>query len=456
MTNAMNTKSRTGLDSRIMLLAFALIVILRLPNVFLKGRFFGEEGSYFFAYAWHMKWWEALFHPLGGYLNIVASGGTLLAKSLVSGGIMPLEGAPWVTALIALAFQMLPAVVIVTSRDAWLAPPLAKPAALLLIAAAPVAHEVWLHTLHSQFHLTICVALIVALEIPQSKALRALRLFILALAPLCGPAAIVILPFLALRTLVERTRARVIECTALGVGAAIQLLVFYFPVAVRGHSFDPAMLSTLLLIRQAVLPIAGPFAATDAGFVIFRNSGNGHVMLATLAACVLVFGSLLAIGLRHWRQPSIWLSVPALVIASISYYGAIATPQSMLLPLVGERYSFVPNVLFGLSLIALATTLRGRLARFFTGIVAVQVIIAVVFISGPTALMADGPAWPDEVAKWRADPNYRLKVWPGDGWTVNLAPGSPRCPKVAGPADPEYCEGHWEEMERRWIASMPQ
>lgn len=451
----MNSKSRPGFSSWFLLLAFALIVILRLPNVFLKGRFFGEEGSYFFAYAWHMEWWEALFHPLGGYLNIVASGGTLFARALVGGGLIPLEWAPWVTALIALAFQMLPAVVIVTARDAWLAPRLAKPAALLLIAAAPVAHEVWLHTLHSQFHLTICVALIVVLDIPQSRALRALRLFILALAPLCGPAAIVILPFLALRTLVERQPARMIECAALGLGAAIQLLLFYFPVTVRGHSFDPAMLSTLLLIRQAILPTAGPFVASDAGFAIFKSSEAGSMMLVTLATCVLLFGSLLALGLRNWRQPSIWLSLPALVIACISYYGAIATPQSMLLPLVGERYSFVPNVLFGLSLIALATTSRGRLSRFFSGVVALQVMVAVIFISGPTALMADGPAWPDEVAKWRADPNYRLKVWPDDGWTVNLAPGSPRCPKVAGPTDPEYCEGHWEEMERRWIASMP-
>lgn len=454
MINAMNAKSRPGFSSSILLLAFALIVILRMPNVFLKGRFFGEEGSYFFAYAWHMDWREALLHPLGGYLNIVASGGTLLAKTMVSGGIIPLEAAPWITALIALAFQLLPAVIIVTARDVWLAPRFAKPAALLLIAAAPVAHEVWLHTLHSQFHLTICVALIVVLDIPLSKGLRALRLFILALAPLCGPAAIVILPFLALRTLVERKAARSIECAALGFGAAIQLLLFYFPVMVRGHSFDPGMLSSLLLIRQAVLPIAGPFAATDAGFVIFKSDGE-HLMLVSLAACLLLFGSLLAIGLRNWRQPSIWLSLPALVIACISYYGAIATPQSMLLPLVGERYSFVPNVLFGLSMIALATTSQGHLARFFTGIVALEVLVAVIFISGPKAQMANGPAWPDEVAKWRADPDYRLKVWPGEGWTVNLAPGSPRCPKVAGPTDPEYCEGHWEEMEKRWIATMP-
>ena len=438
----------------LMLALFAAVVVLRIPNVMLQGRFFGEEGSYFFAYAWHMEWWEALFHPLGGYINVVASGGTLLARQLVGWGVIPLEAAPWVTALIALAFQLLPALLIVTSRDAWLAPRLAKPAALALIAAAPMAHEVWLHSLHSQFHLTLCVALALACRVPESRRGRALYLAILALAPLCGPAAIVFLPFFGLKALIERTRGRWAQVFALGIGAAVQMLVFYYPVMMRGHSFDPAMLSALLLVRQAVLPLAGPFAAKDAGYAIFQQLPG--VSIVVLLACVLVFGALIVFALRSWRQsPAIWLVVPALLLACVSYFGAIATPSAMLLPLVGERYSFVPNVLIGLSLIAMASTMRGIGSRIFAGLVALEVVIAVMFFSGPKAEMTEGPSWPDEVAKWRADPTYRLEGWPS-GWTVNLAPGSPRCPKVPGPGDPEYCDGHWEVREKQSIAGMPQ
>lgn len=455
MASTVEGNSRPAFSSQILLLAFALLVLFRVPNVFLQGRFFGEEGSYFFAYAWHMDWREALFHPLGGYLNVIASGGTLLARVMVTSGLIPLEAAPWVTASIAFAFQMLPAVIIVTARDAWLAPRLAKPAALLLIAAAPMAHEVWLHTLHSQFHLTICVALIVALEIPQSKPLRWLRLFILVLSPLCGPAAIVLLPFLGLKALVERRRDCWTECAALALGAAVQLLGFYYSVNVRGHSFDPAMLAPLLLVRQVVLPLAGPFAAKDAGFAIYSGGASAGLLIALFVLCAILLGSLLVIALRKWREAPIWLAVPALVIASISYYGAIASPKALLLPLVGERYSFVPNVLIGLSLIALASTAGGRLSRIFAALVAVEVLVAVVFMSGPQAEMTAGPAWRDEVAKWRADPNYRLQVWPSD-WTVNLAPGAPRCPEVAGRDDPEYCDGHWEEREKRSLAGMAQ
>ncbi len=455
MTAPRQTQDAPLLGKGMLLVLFAAVVMLRIPNVLLQGRFFGEEGSYFFAYAWHMEWWEALFHPLGGYINVIASGGTLLARQLVGWGLIPLESAPWVTTLIALAFQMLPAVLIVNARDAWLAPRLAKPAALALIAAAPMAHEVWLHSLHSQFHLTLCVALALACKVPESRRGRALYLAILALSPLCGPAAIVFLPFFGLKALIERTRGRWAQVFALGIGAAVQMLVFYYPVMVRGHSFDPAMLSALLLVRQAILPLAGPFAAKDAGFAIFQQLPSGGVGVITVLASGLVFGTLIFFALRQWRQPAAWLVIPGLLLACVSYFGAIATPAAMLLPLVGERYSFVPNVLIGLSLIAMASTTRGIGSRIFGALVAVEVVVAVAFFSGPKAEMTEGPRWADEVAKWRADPAYRLEGWPS-GWAINLAPGAPRCPKVAGPADPEYCDGHWEEREKRSIAGMAQ
>ena len=67
-----------------MLLAlFVLIVIMRLPLVWANGRFLGEEGAVFFAFAWHHGTIEALFRSFGGYLNLAANGATLGAARLV-------------------------------------------------------------------------------------------------------------------------------------------------------------------------------------------------------------------------------------------------------------------------------------------------------------------------------------------------------------------------------------
>lgn len=150
-----------------LLLAFAVLVLARLPNVILEGRFFGEEGSNFFAYAWHMPWQDALLHPLGGYLNIVASASTLLAKVLVTSGWLSLEKAPYVTILLALFFQCCPAWLILSANDSWLKPWWAKPVALLMLATPPMVEEVWLQSLHSQFHLAVCVAIIIACRMPH-------------------------------------------------------------------------------------------------------------------------------------------------------------------------------------------------------------------------------------------------------------------------------------------------
>src|ERR1700678_2186333 len=82
----------------------ALVVLLicaRVPDVIRHGRFWAEEGRDFFRYAWEHPWYRALAHPYGGYLNLVANCGTILAHVLA-----PLKYAPYVTIAIALFFQV--------------------------------------------------------------------------------------------------------------------------------------------------------------------------------------------------------------------------------------------------------------------------------------------------------------------------------------------------------------
>jgi hypothetical protein len=62
---------------------FIVLICARMPDVILHGRFWAEEGRDFFRYAWENPWYRALARPYGGYLNLVANGGTLLAHVLV-------------------------------------------------------------------------------------------------------------------------------------------------------------------------------------------------------------------------------------------------------------------------------------------------------------------------------------------------------------------------------------
>ena len=77
-----------------LLTLFALIVIFRLPNAWVHGRFQDEEATVFLAYAWHHPSVEALFRPFAGYWNFGANATTVLLSQLVKNGVVPLERRP--------------------------------------------------------------------------------------------------------------------------------------------------------------------------------------------------------------------------------------------------------------------------------------------------------------------------------------------------------------------------
>jgi hypothetical protein len=155
---------------------FIVLICARMPDVILHGRFWAEEGRDFFRYAWENPWYRALARPYGGYLNLVANGGTLLAHVLV-----PLKYAPYVTIAIALFFQACPAIMIITGKAAWLRPRWAVLAALFVLATPPVSEEVWLQTLHSQFHLALCAGIILTMQTEAPFWQRWFRIALLAL-----------------------------------------------------------------------------------------------------------------------------------------------------------------------------------------------------------------------------------------------------------------------------------
>jgi uncharacterized protein (DUF2141 family) len=328
-----------------------------------------------------------------------------------------------------------------------LAPRWAKPLALFLLATIPATEEVWLHSLHSQFHLTVCVALITVFAVPPRRAARVLRLALLLLAPLTGPTAIVLLPVLALKALIERSAARTVQAGALLAGSAIQLLLFYIPVAARHFRLDPAELLADFAVRHVALPFGSPAAAY--ALADWMQPPVAPLVSLVLALIVLggVYGPLALGALRQWRQPPLWLLVCAGMLAGASFLGALAKPYALLQPFAGQRYTFAPQVLVDLAVIALVATAGGRLRKFGRVLLWLLAIVAVVTFPFGTRAIVRGPDWADQVAQWRKDPHYALMVWPGR-WTMDLSPEPAVC--GVGPVDsaPSWCDQAWAERQR--------
>ena len=406
----------TWLTVALPLVAFAAIVCLRMPQIIISGRFWAEEGREFFHNAWIMPPTQALFTAYAGYLNLLAS-----ASALIACWTLPLPYAPYLTILIALLVQLCPPLLLLNARDRWLQPRHIRLAALLLVLLVPASEEIWLNTLCCQFELTLCCAIILALDVTFGR-MAWVALAILALAPLCGPTAIVLIPLFVLRTILDRSRIRAIQTATLTATAAIQLLLFFHAVPGRAYSLDPFVLLCVLSVRHIELPFLGVSHADIVATLIRARLTAGYIPKWATLLPIILFGSLAAATLWHrCARSARWLLGAAAMIAAISYCGALGGAATLIDARTGARYSFVPQALLALALLAVAATSHRWTARASGFAVVWLLAVGAWEFVHPWPLISKGPAWRKEVALWQADPSHALEIWPS-GWSVMLDP----------------------------------
>ncbi len=133
-------------------LVAVFLIVFRMPDL-IPGRIWAEEASYF-ATAYEFGWVKGLTQVHGEYVNLPANLAATAAQFLA------LEDAPKASLLLALLFQCLPAIVLLTLRIPWLSAPQHSVVAVLLTILTPLSEETWLNSINSQIYLTVCVGLI--------------------------------------------------------------------------------------------------------------------------------------------------------------------------------------------------------------------------------------------------------------------------------------------------------
>ncbi len=411
---------RRGLWRGAALVLFVALVVLRIPGLVLHPRFWAEEGRVYFSNACAFPWQVVLFRSEVGYLNLAANVAALLAHSLVR-----LENAPSVTTGFALLLQSLPAIVLVRARDAWLRSPPVLLVAVALVALAPLCDEIWLSTSISQFHIMLAAALCLALNVPAGR-WRHGRALVLGLAPLCGPGSVALVPLFFARAAIDRSRDRLAQAACLGIGAGLQILVFYIPAAARQHGLPAADFAAIFAVKQLAVPfLGGALAKQVAGSLAGQLAGGAWPWAAFWAAGLV--GAAMAVALRRRPVPAAtWMVLAGGALAVLSYGGALGGTRGLVSELAGQRYAFAPNALFALAVLCLAASGRAGDSRVFSrvaGFVAVWgLAVGVMQLALPhNPLFTTGPDWQSEVAAWRADNTHPLAIWPR-GWVFLLPP----------------------------------
>ena len=135
------------------------------------------------------------------------------------------------------------------------------------------------------------------------------------------------------------------------------------PQAQRHLGIEPELLLAVIYVKHLLIPLLGHGHALDVGQSFFQLYVSGRVPLVPL---MVVLGVGMLFGLALWRtenQESRWFAFGALVLMVLSYFGAYGGQANLLKMDFGMRYQYAPQVLFGLSLLGLATTTSDRIRK---------------------------------------------------------------------------------------------
>ena len=409
----------TRVDRWALLLGFGLLVAIRMPAALTIGRFWAEEGAVYLRNALLMPWPAALGAVENSYVNLIGNAATLLAAQV------PLRWAPLLTGWIALGFQSCAAILLVWGRQPWLERRWVMGGAVGMLATSPYGSEVWLNTITSQFHLALCVGLILAFDLPRGTA-GIFRGALLALAPLTAPAAAFLAPLFLVRAAAERNAARLRQSVPLLVGSTIQAaIVLSTPIEGRGVLLAPSLLLTILASKHLVYPLAGTRIAATLDPQLVATVRNGSVPWPAVFAPMLAFGTLFTGAWRAGEKSLPWLVLAALVLALGSYASAYTQghPLTQLTTGGGMRYGFAPGVLGGLAVLGVLATADRWPARILCAAILLALAVNGAHAVFWTGTFGRGPDWPAALARWRHGDTPGIEVWPGgQPWFVPIRP----------------------------------
>jgi hypothetical protein len=405
---------------------YVFVLVIRAPWVLVRGRFWAEEATVYFAYAWSHSFLEALTAPHLGYYNLVANVGSVLATHV------PLESAPRPTTALALLIQVIPAAVILFTSIPGLGTPLRKGGALLLLLVVPANPEIYLNSINSHFLLCAATGLVLVSE-HGGRADRVGKWLLLGLAGLSGVVSTFLAPLFWVQWWLERRRERLVQASILSACALLQL--GFISRAVERDERHLRFNSTAMVGAAYAKFIAMPLAPTERvnqhvaqlrATVEATGSLPGWVWVMTAVGCA----AFLLVCWRSGSRTAMLLAAAAIWVGLLSFSGSreAATDQKLLAHLTHAlRYYYAPQFFLFLALLAavapgtnLPFLLRGPAAAWLAGALLMGMVN---FARGPIdwPLIFSGPPWGPQIEQWRRNPSKPLAVWPA-GWRFNLPP----------------------------------
>lgn len=402
----------------------------RCPDLLLHPRFFAEEGSTYFAFAYQTDFIDNLLTAHYGYYTLYNQ----LATSLAT--YVPLDHAPLVTTLLALCIQIGISLYVLWGNIPLLQPLLRR--SILAIAIPLISWPGhWLTIIGSQCWLGAGTFLLL-LSVGRSGRWRSIlaRGSYLLLAGLTGVVSCFLLPAYLWRAVKEKSKEFAAYSTILGSCLLLQggvLLAAYYSrspdIAARFTSGSPVT----ALGKTIVYLFATPFT----GRAIYEQRPLVELVSATrsavenLLAIRLLINDLflvpvmvgiaicIALLLLLWQNRSrLEMQLIAISLVSVCALSNLCSVNSS----GGPRYYFIPSLIL-LCLLLAEGLKRHRLLGAVTSLLLLSTLLAngLEFrsVMYRQVYHPHYPNWHTEVMRWRQSPTEQLNIWPAN-WTMAL------------------------------------
>ena len=423
-----NSHDRESWIKAFLLLGCSALIFVRVPAIFLQGRFWAEEGFIYFSKAFSSSAFDALF-SVGqrvGYYSLVNSLSGLLASRLVS-----LENAPKVTAFIAFLIQLIPILLIVYGNIPGFRSLLAKAGASLLVLFMPPNHEIFLVSVNSQFHLSLAAGLILISQDSGTK-MRAFKYGALLLAGLSGTLSLFLLPFYWIAGWIEKKPERLIQILILTLCAAIEgfIMISSLSSGERHFAMNGDIFLCAVFTKSLLLPWLGFDYTQPIALRIIETVRRGDLPLLPMAFTLGFILAFACLVFKSRKREAIFLFLAWLEILLLSFAGSVeaVTREKLALHIsisAAERYYYVPNLFLYFSLfLAIQDWIK---IKFWVRTFCAGLTLWILFLgawdffisSNKYPYFYKGPAWHEEVQKWKADHRYLIRLWPSP-WRMRL------------------------------------
>jgi len=333
-----------------------LILFSRRPDAILNPQFYAEDGTYWYADAYHFGL-RCLFMPEAGYLHTVPR---LVALFTL---LFPLAVAPLIMNICALFVQILPVSLFLSARFRSIPLPIRLLGSFLYLAL-PNSAEIHANTTNIQWHLALLVLLVLLAPDESSRLWRLVDFPALFLVSLDGPLGIFIVPVAAVLLAKRKNVQSGVYLAVLLPGVIVQSCTVLLSHT-RNLGSNGATLARFVSIlgRQIFL---GPLLGTGTLIASVRHGGPPLAIeiIATAVGLAILFYAL-------YRGPlalKLFISFAAVLFTACLARPLASDPgeqwEIMMVPTHFTRYYFFPMLAFVAALVWLVQPFQARALRW--------------------------------------------------------------------------------------------